>query len=180
MPPHPSQGPSSGPRAFHFGPIDGVLWRPLGRFHDRRGWLCELFRHDELPAEFHPEMAYLSMTEPGVARGPHEHVAQADCFGFLGPSNFAVYLWDARPDSPTYGARQVEVVGQDRPRMVVIPPGVVHAYLNVGTAPGLVFNAPNRLYRGPGKTHPVDEIRHEDQPDSPYRLDGAAGAAEAA
>src|SRR5207245_8233837 len=96
---------------FHDGTIGGVIWKPLQKYHDPRGWLCELFRHDELPAEFHPVMAYLSMTEPGVARGPHEHVDQADCFCFLGPSNFKVYLWDNRPSSPTHGAKQVEVVG---------------------------------------------------------------------
>ena len=42
---------------------------------------------------------------------------------------------------------------------VWIPPGVVHAYRNVGTIPGLVFNSPNRLYAGYGKREPVDEIR---------------------
>ncbi|MFO0925938.1 MAG: dTDP-4-dehydrorhamnose 3,5-epimerase family protein [Gemmataceae bacterium] len=176
--PHPTD-PHRAARPFSFGPIDGIVWRPLRTFHDPRGWLCELFRHDELPAEFHPTMAYFSMTAPGVARGPHEHREQADCFCFLGPSDFDLYLWDARPDSPTYGRRMVERVGESRPMLVVIPPGVVHAYRNVGRAPGLVFNAPNRLYRGPGKTEPVDEIRHEDVPDSPYRLDGA-GFTEAA
>jgi dTDP-4-dehydrorhamnose 3,5-epimerase len=156
---------------FHPGPINGVLWKPLAKFHDPRGWLCELFRHDELAAAFHPVMAYASVTLPGVARGPHEHVDQTDCFCFIGPSNFKVYLWDRRPDSPTYLARYAETVGVDRPMLVVVPPGVVHAYKNVGTEPGLVFNCPNRLYRGPGKKEPVDEIRHEDEVDSPYRLD---------
>ena len=88
---------------FHPGPIDGVLWRPLTKYHDGRGWLCELFRHDDLPEEFHPVMAYISATEPGVARGPHEHVDQADYFTFIGPSNFKMYLWDNRPKSKTYG-----------------------------------------------------------------------------
>lgn len=157
--------------AFHYGSIEGVIWKTLSKYHDSRGWLCELFREDELEAAFHPVMAYVSMTAPGVARGPHEHVEQADYFCFLGPSQFKVYLWDARPGSATYGARQVEVVGQDRPRMLIVPPGVVHAYRNVGEEPGLVFNAPNRLYRGAGRKEAVDEIRHEDQPDCPYRLD---------
>jgi dTDP-4-dehydrorhamnose 3,5-epimerase len=151
--------------------IHDVIWRPLTRYHDPRGWLCELFRHDELPAEFHPAMAYLSMTEPGVARGPHEHVDQADCFCFLGPSSFKLYLWDSRPASPSYLAYQAEVVGAERPTLVIIPAGVVHAYKNVGAEPGLVLNCPNRLYRGPGRREPVDEIRHEDLPDSPYLLD---------
>ena len=51
-------------------------------------------------------MAYISMTEPGIARGPHEHAEQADCFCFLGPSNFTVYLWDRRPGSSHSPAHQ--------------------------------------------------------------------------
>jgi dTDP-4-dehydrorhamnose 3,5-epimerase len=156
---------------FHDGSIEGVIWKPLRRYHDARGWLCELFRHDDLPAEFHPVMAYISETEPGVARGPHEHVDQADCFCFLGPSNFKVYMWDSRPKSPTRGAREIAVVGADNPMLLVIPAGIVHAYKNVGAVPGIVFNCPNRLYKGHGRKEPVDEIRHEDDPASPFRLE---------
>jgi dTDP-4-dehydrorhamnose 3,5-epimerase len=156
---------------FKNGPIEGVIWVPLKKFHDERGWLCELFRHDELPAEFHPVMAYVSETLPGVARGPHEHVDQADYFCFYGPSNFRMYLWDNRPSSPTYQNKECRVVGQDQPMGLVVPVGVVHAYKNVGDVPGLVFNGPNRLYRGHGKKDPVDEIRHEEHADSPYQLD---------
>ena len=156
---------------FHAGAIDGVIRRPLRKYHDERGWLCELFREDELPAEFHPVMAYISMTEPGVARGPHEHSDQADCFCFLGPSNFKVYLWDNRPGAPTYRAHQTEIVGADNPMLLIIPAGIVHAYKNVGHEPGLVFNCPNRLYKGPGKKDPVDEVRHEAETKSPYALE---------
>jgi dTDP-4-dehydrorhamnose 3,5-epimerase len=156
---------------FHPGPIDGVIWRPLQKYHDARGWLCELFRHDDLPTELHPVMAYISMTEPGVSRGPHEHAEQADCFCFLGPGNFKVYLWDNRPASPTYRARQTEIVGADKPMLLVIPASVAHAYTNVSDVPAISFNCPNRLYRGPGRKEPVDEIRHEDDPHSPFRLD---------
>jgi dTDP-4-dehydrorhamnose 3,5-epimerase len=116
-------------------------------------------------------MAYISMTKPGVARGPHEHVDQADCFCFIGPSNFKVYLWDSRKNSRTYLSKQIEVVGADKPSLLIVPAGIVHAYKNVGSGDGLVFNCPNRLYRGPGKKEPVDEIRHEDLRDSPYQLD---------
>ena len=156
---------------FHPGTIEGVIWKPLRKYHDSRGWLCELFRDDELPEGFRPAMAYLSVTEPGVARGPHEHVDQTDCFCFIGPSNFKMYLWDNRQDSPTYGVCQTDVVGSDKPMLLVIPPGVVHAYKNVGREQGIVFNCPNRLYKGPGRKEPVDEIRHEDDPESRFRLD---------
>ena len=99
------------------GAIEGIIWKSLSIYKDQRGWLSELFRHDDLPQEFHPVMAYISMTEPGIARGPHEHYEQADCFCFIGPSNFKVYLWDARKNSPTYGNKQVELVGIDRPML---------------------------------------------------------------
>ena len=159
---------------FTPGVIANIIWKPLTRFNDRRGWLCELFRHDELVAEFHPVMAYASVTEAGVTRGPHEHVEQSDYFCFFGPSDFKLYLWDARRDSPTYGVSQVELVGTSRPMAVVVPPGVVHAYRNVGGVPGLVFNGPNRLYKGWNKQDLVDEIRHEDVPGSPYVIEDDA------
>ena len=77
---------------FQEGDISGVIVKPLSKFNDSRGWLTELFRNDEWPDEFRPLMAYISSTIPGVTRGPHEHVDQADLFCFLGPSNFKLRI----------------------------------------------------------------------------------------
>jgi dTDP-4-dehydrorhamnose 3,5-epimerase len=66
---------------------------------------------------------------------------------------------------------QTIVVGQSNPLMVVVPPKVAHAYKNISDVPGLVFNAPNRLYAGWGRSEPVDEVRHEDVKDSLYQID---------
>jgi dTDP-4-dehydrorhamnose 3,5-epimerase len=156
---------------FVEGVIDGVVCRPLAPYRDQRGWLAELYREDELPGEQHPVMAYVSETSVGVARGPHEHVDQTDYFAFLGPGEFCLYLWDARADSATRGHRMKLFVGESNKQAVIVPPGVVHAYKNIGTTAGWVFNGPNRLYAGVGKQSPVDEIRHENQADSPYRFD---------
>lgn len=152
-------------------PIPGVTIGELTPFTDNRGWLIELFRHDELPSEFHPVMCYLSMTRPGVARGPHEHREQADLFAFLGPSTFRLYLWDMRPHSETFKTSCHFDLGEPNRAVVIVPPGVVHAYKNIGTVDGIVYNAPNRLYAGWGRKEEVDEIRHENDPDSPFRLD---------
>jgi dTDP-4-dehydrorhamnose 3,5-epimerase len=54
---------------------------------------------------------------------------------------------------------------------VLVPKGVVHAYRNVGEVPGIVINCPNQLYAGQDKKQPVDEIRHEDDPETIYRMD---------
>jgi dTDP-4-dehydrorhamnose 3,5-epimerase len=156
---------------FVEGNIADVVIYPLRKFYDERGWLAELFRHDELDSEFYPVMSYISFTRSGVQRGPHEHVDQADLFCFIGPSTFKMRMWDNRPDSPTFNYIMTLYLGEDDARAVVVPKGVVHAYQNIGTADGMVINCPNRLYMGEGKLEPIDEIRHEDDPNTIYRMD---------
>jgi dTDP-4-dehydrorhamnose 3,5-epimerase len=159
------------PRVFAEGPIDGVIVRPVAVNRDQRGWLLELYRQDELAEDAHPVMSYLSETLCGVTRGPHEHIYQTDYFAFVGPGEFALYMWDVRADSPSWGKCMKLTVGQSNRQIVLVPPGVVHAYRNIGTVPGWVFNSANRLYAGQGRQEPVDEIRHEQRDDEPYRMD---------
>ena len=156
---------------FVAAPIEDVVVRDLRKFRDERGWLSELFRRDNLQPEFLPVMAYISSTLPGVTRGPHEHQDQADLFCFIGPSNFKLRMWDNRTDSSTYRNMMTLIVGEDDPKAVLIPKGVVHAYQNVGTVDGIVINCPNRLYQGQHRQDPIDEIRHEDDPNTIFRMD---------
>jgi len=158
-------------RSAEPGDIDGVQFRRLRVFRDQRGWLAEMYRQDDLAAELQPVMAYLSQSEPGAVRGPHEHAEQTDHFVFLGPGDFVVYLWDPRTNSPSRGRMVQTTCGGSDLCALTIPPGVVHAYKNTSDLPSRVFNAPNRLYAGPGKQEPVDEIRHEDVENTPYRVD---------
>jgi dTDP-4-dehydrorhamnose 3,5-epimerase len=159
------------PDVFRAGEIKDVVVRDLRKFTDERGWLIELFRHDDLVGEFLPVMAYISSTKPGVTRGPHEHVDQADLFCFLGPSNFKLRMWDTRSGSATFGNVMTLLVGEANPKAVLVPKGIVHAYQNVGETNGIVINCPNRLYMGAKRGEEVDEIRHEDDPDTPFRMD---------
>jgi dTDP-4-dehydrorhamnose 3,5-epimerase len=158
-------------KQFVAGVIHDVVARELKKIRDERGWLLELFRQDELPEEFYPVMSYLSSTEPGVTRGPHVHLHQADLFCFTGPSNFKLRMWDDRPQSETCGHMMTLFVGEDNPSVVVVPGGVVHAYRNIGRVSGLTVNCPNRLYRGAGRMEQPDEVRHEDDPNTIFRID---------
>lgn len=151
--------------------IKDVVIYPLSKYHDDRGWLAELFRHDDLKEEFYPVMSYISFTTPGIQRGPHEHVDQADLFCFIGPSTFKMRMWDNRPASPTFNHTMTFLAGEENPLAVIVPKGVVHGYQNVGETDGMVINCPNRLYMGEGKREPVDEIRHEDDPETIYKMD---------
>lgn len=159
---------------FKRGPIEGVVVTPFRKFIDERGWLAEIFRHDELPSWFRPEMAYASVTYPGVLRGPHEHVDQADLFCWFGPGDYKVTLWDNRKESLTYLNRMEAVMGGNNPGSILVPKGVVHCYRCISHEPGLVVNCPDQLFMGDGKKRPVDEIRHEDDPDNPFVLDELA------
>lgn len=156
---------------FTDGKISDIVIRPIKKYSDERGWLAELFRQDELDEAFFPVMSYVSETNPGVVRGPHEHRDQADYFAFVGPSTFRLYCWDNRKNSPTFGKRMIGEYGAGNPAAIIVPPGVVHAYKNIGPVAGWVFNAPNRLFAGPNKQEPVDEIRHENDPQSPFIIE---------
>ena len=158
---------------FKKGKIHDVVVYPLKKFVDERGWLAELFRCDEIAEEFYPAMAYISVTEPNFQRGPHEHIDQADLFCFIGTGNFKLRLWDNREKSPTYRHIMTMYVGADNPQAVIIPKGIVHAYKNISaTEKGIVINCPNRLFMGKERREEVDEIRHEDDSDTIFIMEG--------
>lgn len=154
---------------FKDGEIEGVVIRKLESYSDNRGWLMELFRKDdpELVSGFEPLMSYISVTHPDVTRGPHEHKEQTDYFCFLG--KFSLFLWDNRKGSPTYNKRKV-IENADR-LVVIVPPGIVHAYKNIGGEDAMVLNFPDRLYAGWGKKEKVDEIRYENDTETPFRIE---------
>jgi len=154
---------------FKKGEIEGVIIEKLIKFSDERGFLIETFRIDSLPDNLQPVMSYISYTNPGIARGPHEHLNQTDLFSFIGPANFRIKLWDNRKESTTYGNCLVLEGGQDNPITVLVPPGVVHGYRNISQKlVGMVINYPDKLYRGWDKKEEVDEIRHEEKEDNFY------------
>ncbi len=146
--------------------MQGLVIRELVIHEDRRGWLGEIIRQDE--SDIRPVMSYISMTRPGLVRGPHEHREQTDYFCLIG--RFRLYFWDNRKASPTY-LQEKRVDTGEKPTIAVIPPGIVHAYKNIGDTDALVINLPDRLYRGWGRTGDVDEIRHEDALSSRFRVD---------
>ncbi|MBN2324080.1 MAG: dTDP-4-dehydrorhamnose 3,5-epimerase family protein [Spirochaetes bacterium] len=154
---------------FEDGDIEGVVIRKLLVHSDGRGTLVETYRIDTAPEGIKPVMSYVSYTEPGIGRGPHEHLKQTDMFAFIGPGDFELYLCDNRKKSATYKNRLREVVGEKNPVLVVVPPGVVHGYRNMSKSDrGMVVNYPDKLYRGWGGVEEVDEVRHEDKGDEFY------------
>ena len=159
---------------FRDGDIEGVFIKKMETYADNRGWLGELFRKDDLTlnliqndSKFYPAMSYISITNPDVVRGPHEHREQTDYFCFLG--KFRLYLWDNRKGSPTHKNKKV-LENADR-LIVVVPPGVVHAYKNIDSKDAMVLNFPDRLYAGWNRKEKVDEVRYENDFNSPFKIE---------
>ena len=151
------------------GEIEGVVIPSLKFFHDKRGWLVEIFRHDELEQDCWPTMMYVSSTLPGVARGPTSTWTRPTASRSSGhlTSGFTSGM---RGRTARRGHRKVMTVGASNP-----PRSGFHRCRSClsqrGRRPALVFNAPNRLYAGWGKKEPVDEIRHEDADPPRFILD---------
>ncbi len=155
---------------FKIGSINGIIIKDLIKNEDDRGWLIELFRKDMIDEEIFPEMSYISLTYPGIVRGPHEHQEQTDYFCLIG-SDFKLMFWDNRKKSPTFKNKSTLITSENEPKVVIVPPRIVHAYKNIGDKPGLIINLPNRLYAGWEKKEKVDEIRYENDPNSPFKVD---------
>ena len=148
--------------------IQGVEIKKLQEFSDKRGWLIEIFRSDE--SKIRPQMSYVSHTKHNVIRGPHEHKHQSDFFIFIGYGDFELHLWDNRSNSSSYKIYQKIVVGKSNQVSVLVPPGVVHGYKAISSEGSLSINLPDKLYKGPNKKEEIDEIRHEEDSNSPFKI----------
>ena len=148
--------------------IEGVIIESIKKFGDSRGWLKEIYRSDQNPIS--SCMCYISNTNFNEIRGPHEHEHQSDFFVFTGPGDFELHMWDNRKGSVSYGKYQELIVGESNNVSVLVPPGVVHGYKSISKEGSFSINLPDKLYAGEGKKEEVDEIRHENNPTSKFKI----------
>ena len=158
------------PGSFREGEIKGVVVCKLTKALDSRGWLAELFRNDGLSEEFFRQWPTSPRPIPASRVGLMSTSIKRTC-SVLSVHRISSSVWDNRKESETFGFVSTVVVGEDNPASVIVPAGVVHAYQNVGPVEGIVINCPNRLYRGPGRKEEIDEIRHESDPGTIFRMD---------
>ncbi len=125
--------------------ISGLVVRQAVPMVDDRGELVEVYN----PAwGFHPDplvYAYHVTVLPGAGRGWVIHKNQDDrIFHCVGHIQWAFF--DDRPESPTYQVLN-KIALSDRTRsLFVIPAGVYHACVNVGTHDATFFNMPTQAY----------------------------------
>lgn len=123
--------------------IEGVVTRKLRTIHDERGWLMEILRSDwDIFQKF--GQVYVTTAYPNVAKAWHMHKKQTDhvvCIKGL----IKLALYDGRDNSPTKGEINEFFMGERKPMLVKIPPGVWHGFKAIQEI-AFVVNVPTELY----------------------------------
>lgn len=145
--------------------IDGVQVREVLNVPKSNGYLTEMYRLDWNLGPLVDQIFQVVLL-PGSVSAWHAHAATVDrlfaAFGLI-----RIMLYDGREDSPTSGHVNEFRFGTIRPATVLIPPRVWHGVMNIGDAPALLLNFPDRAYQ-------YDDPDHwripADSPDIPVRF----------
>ena len=125
--------------------IDGLLVRPQVTQIDDRGTLCEILDLRWNVTDQSIVSVYQFTIRPGKAKGWHVHRLHDDRI-FISRGELKVVLYDDRAGSPTYGLINELHRSEVQRSLMVIPRGVYHAHVNVGTVDALMISMPTRAY----------------------------------
>jgi len=126
--------------------IAGVKLREVKHVAKENGHLTEIFRKDWALDTGEVDQVFQVSLLPGGLSAWHTHQLTTDRL-FVNSGQVKVVLYDARKVSPTYRMVNVFRLGTVRPALVVIPPGVWHGVLNLGSEAGLVLNLVDKAYQ---------------------------------
>ena len=125
--------------------IDGVSVHEVRAVPTGYGYLTEMFRSEWTPAQAAVGQIFTSTLRPGAVSAWHAHADHHDRL-FVAAGLAAIGLFDARAGSPTTGAGAIHRLGDRRPMLLVVPPGVWHGVRNIGHDPLVLINAPSGAY----------------------------------
>jgi dTDP-4-dehydrorhamnose 3,5-epimerase len=103
----------------------GVVFRELKTITDNRGDLTELYRNPWAPGDV-PVQWNLTYSRANVLRGVHVHKRHVDFLTIIA-GEMLVGLEDVRPERTGSPSLMVRMSAAD-PHLVIIPPGVAHAF----------------------------------------------------
>ena len=124
---------------------EGVTSRDAITHTDDRGTVCEMF---DPRWNWHPDpfrFAYFFTLRPGKIKGWGLHLRHEDRY-FIMFGELEIVMYDARPDSPTFGLVAKTVLSEHHRRLMNIPAGIWHANHNIGTKDVVVANYPTQPY----------------------------------
>lgn len=127
--------------------IAGVRVKDLTVHLDGRGDVIELWSRPWVDDEdlLVPEHIYQSATDYGVTKCWHLHEAHTDQFTVT-RGKLQVTLVDIRPDSPTFGHVNPIFLGSQKPRLLKIPPMIMHGWKALSWPEVIVVNLQSHVY----------------------------------
>ncbi|MDA8226869.1 MAG: dTDP-4-dehydrorhamnose 3,5-epimerase family protein [Desulfitobacterium hafniense] len=118
--------------------IAGLRVKPLREIIDERGRIMHMLREDDEGFERFGEI-YFSTVFPGVIKGWHLHQKMVLNYAVL-VGLIKLVLYDARPQSSTYGELMELFIGEGNYCLVTIPPGIWNGFKGVGLKEAVVAN----------------------------------------
>lgn len=131
------------------------------------GVLTEVFRADWSIDDKPVDQVFQNLLQPGEISGWHAHQFTQDRI-FVNWGNLKIVLYDARTDSSTHGKINEFALGQFRPGLLLIPPGVWHAVKNIDEKAGSLLNLVDRAYSYESPDHWRLSVINDQ---IPYRFD---------
>lgn len=134
--------------------IEGVLVKDLTVHLDDRGDVIELFSLPWVEKEgfAKPVHIYQSATDFGVVKCWHLHKIHTDQFT-VSRGKIQITAVDVREHSPTFGEVNPITIGVQKPRLVKLPPGILHGWKALSFPEVVVVNFQSHIF------DPEDEYR---------------------
>lgn len=145
-------------------PIHDVQTRDVRNVLKDNGMLTEIFRLDWGLANQRVDQVFQVMLEPGAVSAWHTHRNTTDRL-FCNHGRMKIVLYDARAGSSTQGCINVFYAGSERPRLIVVPPGIWHGLQNVGSGSAMLINLVDQAYSYESPDH---WRVPQDSPEIPY------------
>ncbi len=125
-------------------PIDGVRFVRTRHVVTRNGFTTEIFRSDWPQIGYDARHVMMNRWDKPIVSDWHCHRVQTDHVMVI-CGRVLIGLYDDREDSPSRGKTMVARSDWVDPQLVVIPPGVFHAF-KVLAAPALMLNTVTHTY----------------------------------
>jgi dTDP-4-dehydrorhamnose 3,5-epimerase len=125
--------------------IDGVATKLVTNVLTGDGYLTEMWRTDWELDDRPVDQVFQRLLYPGAISAWHTHLITTDRL-FCAAGHVLVVLYDARPDSSTHGVVTEYRLGEARPAVISLPPGIYHGVRNVGPSNAVLLNAVDAAY----------------------------------
>ncbi|MFC1649275.1 dTDP-4-dehydrorhamnose 3,5-epimerase family protein [Patescibacteria group bacterium] len=135
--------------------ISGVVLKELTPLLDSRGELTELWSKSWVKKEgfVNPSHCYQSTTDYGVVKCWHLHAIHTDQLAVT-RGKIQLVLVDLRNKSKTFGHVNSIFMGTQKPRLLKIPPGIMHGWKSLSRPEVIVVNFQSHVY------DPNDEYKY--------------------